>query len=59
MTLRLPFQKRCYATTMTNTEEVKEQFYSYLRDIINCVLANDIITLIGNFVARIGSVFEK
>jgi len=59
MTMKLPFQKRFHAITMTNTEEVNEQFYSYLRDTIHCVLANDIITLIGNFVARIGSVFEK
>jgi len=44
---------------MTNAEEVKEQFYSYLRNTIHSALANGILTLIGNFVARIGSVFEK
>jgi len=43
---------------MSNTEKVKKQFYSYLRDTINCVLADDRLILLSYFNARVGSVFE-
>jgi len=50
-TMKLPLQKRFYATfinihapTMTNSEEVKEQFYSDLRYMINCLPADEIDT---------------
>ena len=48
-----------YAPTLTNTEEVKEQFYSDLRDTIKRVPADDRLILIGDFNARIGSDSEK
>jgi len=60
MTMRLLLQKRFYATfisvyapNMANTEEVIEQFYSDLRDTINCIPADDRLILIGDFNARI------
>ena len=66
MTMRLPLQKKLcatfisvYAPTLTNTEEVKEQFYSDLRDTIKRVPADDRLILIGDFNARIGSDSEK
>jgi len=49
MTMRLSLQKifhstfiTLYALTMSNTKKVKKkQYYSHLRDTINCVLADD------------------
>lgn len=66
MTMRLPLQKRSsatlisvYAPTMTNPEEVKEQFYSDLRETISRVPADDRLILLGDFNARVGSDKEK
>ena len=66
MTMRLPLQKRLYATfisvyapTMSNPETVKEQFYSDLRDTIRRVPNEDRLILIGDFNARTGSDAEK
>ncbi|XP_068720611.1 uncharacterized protein [Montipora capricornis] len=66
MTMRLPLQRKMYATlisvyatTMTNTEEVKEEFYSDLRETIRRVPADDRLVLVGDFNARVGSDIEK
>jgi exonuclease III len=66
MTMRLPLQRKMcatfisvYAPTMTNSEEVKERFYSDLRDTISHVPADDRLILVGDFNARTGSDYGK
>ena len=66
MTMRLPLQRKMYVTlisvyapTMTNTEEVKEEFYSDLRETIRRVPTDDRLILVGDFNFRVGSDTEK
>lgn len=66
VTLRLHLQKKLFATfisvyapTTTNTNEVKEQFYSHLRETIKRVPAGVRLILIGDFNVRIGSDSEN
>ena len=44
-----------YAPTMTNPEEVKEQFYSDLSLLISSVPKSDKLLIMGDFNARVGS----
>ena len=60
--MRLPLQKKfcanyigVYALTITNPEEIKEQFYCDLRDTIKRVPVDDRLLLIGDFNAIINS----
>ena len=64
--MRLRLQKKLFATfisvyapTMTNNEEVKEQFYSDMRDTIKCVPSEDSLILISDFNATTSSDSEK
>ncbi|XP_068676468.1 craniofacial development protein 2-like [Montipora foliosa] len=66
MTMRLSLQRKMHATlisvcapTMTNTEEVKEEIYSDLRETMRRVPTNDRLILVGDFNARVGSDTEK
>ena len=66
MTMRLPLQQKMYTTflsvyapTMTNTEEVKEEFHSNLRETIRLVPSNDRLILVGDFNAKVDSDTEK
>ena len=66
MTMRLPLQQKMYTTflsvyapTMTNTEEVKEEFHSNLRETIRLVPSNDRLILVGDFNGKVDSDTEK
>ena len=66
MTMRLPLQQKMYTTflsvyapTMTNTEEVKEEFHSNLRETIRLVPSNDRLILVRDFNAKVDSDTEK
>ena len=62
MTLRIEIEKgkhatlnSAYAPTMTNSDEVKEQFYEDLRSILAEAPSTDKILLLGDFNARVGN----
>ena len=50
---------QCVCPTMTNTEEVKEEFHSNLRETIRLVPSNDRLILVGDFNAKVDSDTEK
>ena len=61
MTLRMNIEKdscttliSAYAPTMTNPDEVKENFYEDLRNVLNKVPRKDKVLLLGDFNARVG-----
>lgn len=58
MMMRLPLQKNIFAT-LTNPDEIKEQFYSDLRETIMRVSHDDRLVLIGDFNVRVGADTEK
>ena len=62
MTIILPLGKNTYVTiisayapTMTNPDDVKENFYSCLRTVIRKLPPGDKLVLIGDFNARVGT----
>ena len=62
MTLRIPLTRKrfatvvsAYAPTMTNPEEVIEQFYSDFRATISAVPQADKLIILGDFNARVGT----
>ena len=62
MTLTLPLRNgthatlvSCYAPTMSNTEQEKDNFYDCLRDTITKVKHRDKLILMGDFNARVGT----
>ena len=62
MTIILPLGKNTYVTiisayapTMTNPDDVKENFYSCLRTVIRKLPPGDKIVLIGDFYDRVGT----
>ena len=66
MTMRIPLQKKCfltiarvYATTLTNPDQNKEEFYSNLRETIKNVPINDKLIISGDFSARIETKAEN
>lgn len=66
ITRRLPLKKNAYATiisayapAMTNPEEIKEGFYSTLRDIVKEVSITDKVIIAGDFNARVGGEVEN
>ena len=62
MTLRLPLSGKrhativsAYAPTMTNPDEVKDKFYDDLDSVISAAPRTDILILLGDFNARVGT----
>ena len=62
MYLRIPLLKdehatliSAYAPTMTNTDEVKENFYDDLQQVMKKIPAEDKVFLLGDFNARVGN----
>jgi endonuclease/exonuclease/phosphatase family metal-dependent hydrolase len=65
MTLRVPLSANrfltivsAYAPTLCDTIEVKEAFYDSLNSTMKTISQNDKVVLLGDFNARVGSVYE-
>ena len=54
MNVTLPPIINTYAPTMTNTDEVKEQFYDDLSAVVQSTSHCDKLILLGDFNARVG-----
>ena len=66
VTMRLPLKKNAYATiisayapNMTNPGEIKEGFYSTLRNVVKTVSITNKLIIAGDFNARVGREVES
>ena len=48
-----------YAPTITNSKEIKEGFYSILRDVVKTVSIKDKLIIAGDFNASVGKEVEN